>query len=83
MLRARRVGPIFPAMPTVLRVGPYRPEPAHTHVERDAFRARFWLGPVRLADSGGFRGPELARVTALVAEHEATLRSAWDEYFHD
>lgn len=84
-------GPIFRGMPTVLRGGPYRfffyasdrPEPAHIHVERDANRAKFWLGPVRLADSGGFRGSELARVAELVAEHEATFRSAWDEYFRD
>ena len=90
-LRAGPPGPILRGMPTVLRVGPYRfffyasdrPEPAHIHVERDENRAKFWLGPVRLQDSGGFRGPELARVAALVAEHEATLRSAWDEYFRD
>ena len=90
-MRAGGPGPILPAMPTVLRVGPYRlffyasdrPEPAHIHVERDANRAKFWLGPVRLQESGGFRGPELARVAALVAEHETLLRSAWDEYFRD
>lgn len=78
-------------MPTVLRVGAYRfffyasdrPEPAHVHVERDDNRAKFWLDPVRLQESGGFRGPELARVAALVSEHQERLRRAWDEYFHD
>ncbi|GLC24624.1 DUF4160 domain-containing protein [Roseisolibacter agri] len=78
-------------MPTVLRVGPYRfffyagdrPEPPHVHVERDADQAKFWLDPVRLETSGGFRGPELARIAALVAEHRDHLRRAWDEYFLD
>ena len=83
--------PDLPGMPTVLRVGPYRfffyagdrPEPAHIHVERDENRAQFWLDPIRLQESGGFRGPELARVAGLVSEHQEHLRRAWDEYFHD
>ena len=45
------------AMPTVLRIGPYRfhfysrepGEPPHIHVARDDFEAKFWLRPVRLA----------------------------------
>jgi len=54
-------------MPTVLRRGPYRfffyssdrAEPPHVHVERDENLAKFWLDPVRLHESGGFRGAEL------------------------
>ena len=50
-------------MPTVLRSGPYRlffyssdrSEPSHVHVEREEKRAKFWLKPVRLEDSVGFR----------------------------
>jgi hypothetical protein len=76
-------------MPTVLRVGPYRffiyssdrSEPRHVHVERDDSKAKFWLDPVRLEGSGGFRGIELTRLTAMVEEHSDQLRSAWDEYF--
>lgn len=57
-------------MPTVLRVGPYRfffysqdgAEPAHIHVERDRNRSKFWLDPVRLQDSGGYRSPELVEL---------------------
>lgn len=76
-------------MPTVTRVGPYRlffysqdgAEPPHIHVERDENRAKFWLDPVRLQDSGGFRGPELGRITGLVREHRASLLGAWNEFF--
>ena len=76
-------------MPTVLRVGPYRlffyagdrHEPRHVHVERETSRAKFWLDPVRLAESGGFRGAELNRVAALVIEHRETLVEAWDDFF--
>ena len=76
-------------MPTVLRAGPYRfffyasdrDEPRHVHVERDADRAKFWLEPVRLHDSTGFRGAELARLASLVTEHQLHLVRAWDEFF--
>jgi hypothetical protein len=60
-------------MPTVLRVGPYRfffysgdgAEPPHIHVERDEHVAKFWLDPVRLARSGGFKAAELRDVAEL------------------
>jgi len=76
-------------MPTVLRVGPYRfffyssdaAEPRHIHVEREANRAKFWLEPVRLQESGGFRRGELTRIAALVAEHQDHLVRAWNEFF--
>ena len=78
-------------MPTVLRVGPYRffffagdrVEPPHVHVERDANRAKVWLDPVRLQDSGGFSRNELARIILMAREHEAALLRSWHDYFAD
>jgi hypothetical protein len=78
-------------MPTVFRSGPYRfffyagdrDEPPHVHVEREANRAKWWLDPVRLQESGGFAAHELNRVAALVEEHREELLRAWDEYFRD
>jgi len=78
-------------MPTVLRSGPYRfffysadrEEAQHVHVERDENRAKFWLNPVRLYDSGGFGRVEINRVKALVVENEAFLLRAWHEFFGD
>jgi hypothetical protein len=78
-------------MPTVLRVGPYRlffyssdrNEPRHVHVEREANRGKFWLDPVRLAESGGFSRAEIRKLESLVRENETRLRGAWDEYFSD
>lgn len=77
--------------PTILHAGPYRcfffssdrNEPPHVHVERDANRAKFWLRPVRLEHGGGFRERELARITALVEEHEEQLLRAWHDFFSD
>jgi hypothetical protein len=76
-------------MPTVLRSGPYRlffysgdrDEPRHVHVERDSNLAKFWLDPIRLAESGGFGRAEIRRVETLVRDNVIRLRRAWDEYF--
>lgn len=78
-------------MPTVLGIGPYRffsyagdgQEPPHIHVERDRDRAKVWLDPVRLQESGGFRRSEIARILELVRANEAQLLRAWNEYFTD
>ena len=78
-------------MPTVLRLGPYRcfffagdrNEPPHVHVERDANRAKVWLDPVRLHDSGGFPHVELARIMMIVRQHEEAFLRRWYEYFTD
>jgi len=78
-------------VPTVLRVGPYRfffysgdrVEPPHVHVERAGDRAKVWLDPARLQESGGFRTAELTRILELVRANEAQLLRAWDEYFSD
>jgi hypothetical protein len=77
-------------MPTVLRVGPYRfffyssdgSEPPHVHVERDQDTAKFWLSPVRLQKSGGFRRHELNRIQGIIEEHREVLLRSWDEYFN-
>lgn len=76
-------------MPTVLRVAGYRfffyagdrDEPVHVHVERDDNIAKFWIEPIRLQRSGGFRRPEIARVSRIIEDHRAEILEAWDEYF--
>lgn len=78
-------------MPTVLRSGPYRlffyagdgAEPPHVHVERESNRAKFWLKPVRLQESGGFARAEIIRLALLVEEHRDLLLNAWNDFFRD
>ncbi len=53
-------------MPTVKRIGPYRfffvsldyNEPPHIHVQRNDLVAKFWLQPVALQRTGGFKPKE-------------------------
>jgi hypothetical protein len=76
-------------MPTVLIIGPYRfffysddrDEPPHIHIERDNHKAKFWLQPVRLQNSGGFKRKELNRIQELIEENRARFLEEWDEYF--
>jgi hypothetical protein len=77
-------------MPTVLRVGPYRfffyagdrDEPPHIHIGRDDNTAKFWLGPVRLQNSGGFGRTEISRIQRIVDENLEALLRSWNEYFN-
>ena len=78
-------------MPTVLRSGPYRflfyssdaEEPPHVHVERGESSAKFWLSPVRLQSSGGFKPVEVCRLQRLVEQHREALVRSWDAYFNE
>ena len=76
-------------MPTVLRVSGFRfffyslegSEPAHIHVEHGDKVAKFWLEPVSVAESHGFRSHELNRLRAMVIENRERFREAWNGYF--
>jgi hypothetical protein len=57
-------------MPTILKVGPYRfffyagdrEEPIHIHVEQENMIAKFWLDPIRLQKSGGFKRAQIHKI---------------------
>ena len=76
-------------MPVALRVKGYRffffslegHEPPHIHVEQAERFAKFWLNPVSLAKSRGFRSGELSENQKIVEENRDTLLEKWDEHF--
>jgi hypothetical protein len=76
-------------MPAVLRIEGYRfffyslegLEPPHIHVERGDEVAKYWLNPVSLAQSRGFRSHELNRLRAMVIEHRMEFLEAWNAHF--
>ncbi|MFZ2315923.1 MAG: DUF4160 domain-containing protein [Gammaproteobacteria bacterium] len=76
-------------MPTVLKFKGYRffffslegNEPPHVHVEYGNNVAKFWLNPVNLASSYGFRSHELAKIRVMVAEHSELFLEKWHEFF--
>jgi hypothetical protein len=60
-----------------------RREPPHVHVERDENSAKFWLSPIRLQSSGGFKPIEIRRIQSLVEQHREALLRSWDAYFSE
>ena len=76
-------------MPTVLRAGEYRffffsnerGEPQHVHVESGDSYAKFWLEPIDLAKSVGYKNIELTEIRRLIQENILILKASWDAYF--
>ena len=76
-------------MPTILRVRGYRfffyslegNEPPHIHVEQAERFAKFWLTPVLLVKSRGFRSSELTELHSLIGENRVLFLEKWNEYF--
>ena len=56
-------------------------EPPHIHVEAGGATAKFWLDPVDLASSRGFRAHELARLRLVVIQHRLVFLQAWHVHF--
>jgi Domain of unknown function (DUF4160) len=75
-------------MPTVLRERGYRvgffssepDEPAHVHVAKAGNEAKFWIEPVSLAWSRGFRGHDLGEIANILEAHRPELIRNWNEH---
>lgn len=78
-------------MPTILLLRGFRffffseegSEPPHIHVEHGDKVAKYWLNPVELNWSEGFRSHELTKLRALVIEHRTIFLEKWHEHFAD
>ncbi|OGT47127.1 MAG: hypothetical protein A3F17_02300 [Gammaproteobacteria bacterium RIFCSPHIGHO2_12_FULL_41_15] len=76
-------------MPTILIIKGYRffffslegNEPPHIHVEHGEKVAKYWLDPVNLASSYGFRSHDLTKVRAIVIENRVKFLEKWNEHF--
>lgn len=76
-------------MPVALRVKGYRffffslegNEPPHIHVEQAERYAKFWLNPISLVKSRGFRSNELSEIQKIIEANLNTLLEKWDEHF--
>jgi hypothetical protein len=72
-------------MPTILRIRGFRigfyfadlVEPIHVHVRRQAGEAKYWVNPVELAESKGFRAHELADIQRILEDHAELIIAAW------
>ena len=75
-------------MPVAFRVKGYRffffslegNEPPHIHVEQGERFAKFWLNPVSLVKSRGFRSGEQSEIQKIIEENLDTLLEKWNEH---
>jgi hypothetical protein len=76
-------------MPTTLRYKGYRffffslegKEPPHIHVERGECYAKFWLDPVSLARSRGFRNYEIVEIQRIIKAKKSLFEEKWHGHF--
>ena len=76
-------------MPTILVTNGFRffffsgehGEPPHVHVEYGDKVAKYWLEPVEMARSVGFRRHELTKVRTMVSENRRLFLEKWNEHF--
>lgn len=76
-------------MPTLLLLNGYRffffsqegDEPPHVHVEHGDKTGKFWLQPVELSSSDGFRAHELSKVRLMVIENRIFFMEKWNAHF--
>ena len=72
-------------MPIVLRVKGYRfwfyeadlDEPVHIHVGKQDSEAKYWLDPIALSKSRGFREHELNEIEKILLEYRDDILEAW------
>ena len=76
-------------MPEIFRERGYRffffsregNEPRHVHIEKAENYAKFWLDPLELAESRGFRSSDLREIHNLVETHRESIIITWNEHF--
>jgi hypothetical protein len=74
-------------MPTVLRVDGYRffffsnegTEPPHVHVEKGDATGKWWLNPIQVAGTAGFKPPQIKKIHTLLLQNRAFLLERWNE----
>lgn len=78
-------GPAAGSTPFVLRVKGYRfwfysadlEEPPHIHVGKQGKEAKYWLTPIALARTRGFRDHELNEIEKILAEFQDDILVVW------
>ena len=76
-------------MPVIYRENGYvfffysadRHEKKHVHVRKGDGVTKFWLEPVDLFKSSGFRPSELREIREIIEENNEHFIEQWDRYF--
>ena len=58
-----------------------RKERMHVHVRKGDGVAKFWLEPVELFRSAGFRPAQLSEIRASIEQNHENFIQQWERYF--
>lgn len=53
----------------------------HVHIDRGGASAKFWLDPVALARTVGYKPQELTALSVLVRQNRERFLEAWHAFF--
>jgi len=56
-------------------------EPIHVHISAAGKEAKFWMDPVRVAYSDGFRAHELSEIRSIIESKISLITEKWNEHF--
>ncbi|MBX3052650.1 MAG: DUF4160 domain-containing protein [Caldilineaceae bacterium] len=54
-------------------------EPIHVHVRHGRNQAKYWVEPVSIAWTRGYRSHELNEIERIIRENEDLIRQIWQE----
>jgi hypothetical protein len=52
-------------------------EPIHVHVRRGRSQAKFWVSPIAIAWTRGYRPYELTEIERIIRENEEAIHDTW------
>lgn len=52
-------------------------EPIHVHVRSGRNQAKFWVSPIGIAWTRGYRAHELTEIERIIRENEETIHDIW------
>jgi hypothetical protein len=52
-------------------------EPIHVHVRSGRKQAKFWVAPISIAWTRGYRSHELTEIERIVRDNEQFIREIW------
>jgi len=58
-----------------------RNEPIHIHVEKDNCYCKFWINPVKLSYTTGFRSHELTVIRKVIENRKDIIEEKWNGFF--
>lgn len=54
-------------------------EPVHVHVRHEREHAKYWVNPISLAWTRGYRAHELGEIERIITDNREYIQRVWDK----